>query len=148
MKFAIFDNFTGVAIDRAPILIQDGVLPIELEGADEGASVVLKSEKGVTYYREIKGGKCEFPLTRLNGVLSVCVKVFSTHIKTWCCESIVLRRTDNGVLVAPNDSDLPNEVVRIKRENQSLRDEVKLLKEQIQKINERIDDMVDGSAIL
>ena len=148
MKFAIFDNYTGVAIDRSPILIQDGVLPLEIEGADDGMSAVLKSEKGVTYYREIKDGKCEFPLSRLDGVLSVYVKEFSTHIKTWCCERIVLRKTANGVLVAPNDSDLPSEVVRIKQENQTLRDEVKLLKEQIEKINERIDDMVDGSAIL
>ena len=143
MIYALFDTMTGAVIDRAPAVVGEKI-SLQFNGAPEKATVFVKAENGDTFYRDLgKDGSCEIPVRY--GVLKVFVKTFGTSFRTWECEELKISRIDEGRnLLCPNDTNLPLEFVKLRQENQEIRENEKRLQAQIDATNVRIDKMLDG----
>lgn len=143
MTYALFDNTTGAVIDRTPTIVE-GKISFQFNRAPANATAFIKAENGDTFYRDLnEDGTCEIPARE--GVLKVYVKTFGTSFRTWKCEELAVSRVDSDrYLLSPNDTNLPVEFVRLKQENQEIREKQKELEKQIAETNVRIDKMLEG----
>lgn len=143
MKYTLFDTMTGVITDRRPF-VTEGKICFSFENHPEKATLFAKAENGATWYRDLdEFGNCEIPA--VIGRVNVWVKVFGLHVKTWECEPIVTTELSDGrILVCPHDTNLPDEMARIRVENQEIRDEQERLHEEIAQISARIEKMLEG----
>lgn len=142
-SYKLFDTMTGAILDRNPVIVQ-GKIGIQFLGAPAKSVAFIKSENGDTFYRDLNESfSCEIPVRE--GVLKVWVKTFGTSFKTWECEEMVVSRVDDSHhLVCPNDNNLPAEFVRLREENQEIREKNKELEKHIAETNARIDKMLEG----
>ena len=143
MTYALFDNMTGAVVDRTPVVIEEKIA-LQFNGAPKKATAFIKADNGDTFYRDLnEDGTCEIPVRE--GVLRVYVKTFGTSFRTWKCEELAVSRVDSDrYLLSPNDTNLPVEFVRLKQENQEIREKQKELEKQIAETNVRIDKMLEG----
>ena len=141
MKIALLDSFRGVIVDRTPIFVDDH-LDIEVDA--EGLTLVAACKEGIKHYIEIKDGKCTVPTQDMEGVVHIFVKKFDKTITTWKCESLKCQRVKDGLLISPNDSDLPEEFAKLQLDYQKLRENAKRLEDYIQAVDKKIDGMLKG----
>ena len=143
MKIKLLDNGTGVIITRQPFITYDNEI-VFFEGAPENAVVIY--EKGATqFYRNIKDGKAELPFAVLEGVIKISVVVVSESNTKWTCEELfadVLK--GGGVLIAPNDMNLPQQVVDLKLENEALRKENEEIQSKLQELDDKLSGILEG----
>ena len=139
MKIKLLDNGTGVIITRQPFITHEDEV-IEFNGYPENA-VVIYDKGNAQFYRDIKEGKAELPFKILNGVIKITVAVINTPGVKWTCEELIADELENGgVLIAPNDMNLPQTVVELKLENEALRKD----NEEIRRILKEFEDKLQG----
>jgi hypothetical protein len=147
MRFVLFDTMSGAIVERTPYVATDK-LTLAFDNAPENAVAVIKSGH-VTHYTELKGGKCTIPTEGMLGTVLVSVKVFGKTVREWVCEEIALSEIEeNKFLVAPNDSNLPQEFTRLRIEHQRVFDELKAANERISALERKIDEMMTGWALV
>lgn len=147
MRYVLFATMKGAICDRSPILIKD-VFEIEIEGAPEGAVAIFRNGD-TSYYEKIIDGRCSVPASAMIGTVTVGVKLITDTVIGWECEGLQGTLLEDGqVLVAPNDNDLPEEFVGLMIENQQIREELKSLKNMIHAVQARIDEMMEGWALV
>lgn len=143
MKYTLFDTLSGVVTDRHPLLLESGEILLLFAGAPDNSTVLVKSESGHCWYRDIVDGRCYIPV--IPGHLSVWVKHFDKQVTTWECEGLCITSLGEGrTLVLPDDTNLPKEMARLYVENQNIRDEQKSIKEELAKLRERLEKMLEG----
>jgi hypothetical protein len=145
MKIALLDNYKGVIVDRTPFIATD-TLDIEIDA--DGKTLVVACKDGIKHYLAIKDGKSTVPTKDMDGVVHLFVKNFDKSITTWKCESLKCQRVNDGVLIAPNDSDLPEHFAQLQIDYQNMSERVKILEDYIRAVNKRIDSMVEGWAVI
>jgi hypothetical protein len=141
MKIALLDNYKGIILDRAPFIAGDSI-DIEIDAND--CTLVVACKDGIKHYLAIKDGKSRVPTKDMDGVVHLFVKKFDKSITTWKCESIKCQRVNGGVLIAPNDSDLPWQFAQLQIEYQKMSERVKSLQDYIRAVDKKIDDMLKG----
>ena len=149
MKFKLLDNFTGVISERRVEKLREE-LEFVFENPPNNAIAVLEN-MGNLFYRDLVDGKCTIPSRTLEGIIQVRVSLLdgSTLPFSWKCESVeIIRMSPDTVIVAPNDTDMPEKIVELKIENQSLRAENNRLWAEIAGINKKIERLYEGYDIV
>lgn len=143
MKIKLLDNGTGVIITRQPFITHDDEI-VFFEGAPENA-VVIYERDATQFYRDIKDCKAELPFAILEGVIKISVVVISAHSIKWTCEELFANVLESGgVLIAPNDMNLPQQVVDLKLENEALKKENAEIRRIIKEIEDKLQGILEG----
>ena len=144
MTYRLFDTQRGIVIDRTPCVAEDE-FAIAFLGVPDGARVVFRVAE-LSFVREIRDGGCIAPVGKMCGTVSVCVSaVCEGSIRRWTCEGLLITLLGDGsVLVRPDDADLAARYAEILSENQDLRDNLKRVEEDLEKLSRRLQDMADG----
>ena len=122
LEYKLLSNRTGVLLTRSAGLVEKD-LEVHFLGAPTGATAIFDFEDARSCYRALQEGTCTVPLSLLSGEIRVTVALFEgfVHTEKWICEEL---KTENsglgGVIVAPNDQNLPLELVRLRLENEEL----------------------------
>ena len=146
MKYALFDTMQGTVVDRTPEEVTDEIL-LEFEDVPDGCSAMVSAESGYSYYRKIdEDGKCVLPV--MYGTLGVKVKRFGAKIDTWDCEGFKVIGMGGGrAIMYPANQNIHEELIRVLRENQQIRNEQKRLEGEILATNERLNKAFEGWGI-
>lgn len=149
IKYRLFDNGKGVILTRQAF-VHRGDLPLEFENASDEATVIAEAKDGTSYYRQLSGGKCYIPLDNIEGDVKITVALMGkTPVTRWSCEEIKIQRLEDGqVLVAPNDMNLPDKVIELYIENDTLRKDITGLTNKIAAIEQRLSDLLEGYDII
>lgn len=145
MRYKLLGNNTAVMLTRQPKVIYD-TLEITFVGAPQNATVIMESN-GNPFYRKLKNGKCEFPVEKLTGTLKVTVAVLdgSTPTKRWLCEELKAEKTkDDGIVICPNDLNLPQTIADLRIEIQHIREENATIREELLEIKKRIVEIMES----
>lgn len=143
MEYKLLDNGTAVILTRQPKLFYD-YLYVDFSCAPSGATAIFENF-GNSYYRELCDGKCSIPVKMLHGEIKVTVVILdgTTPAKKWVCEELKAEtQADGGILISPNDMNLPQTVVALKLENQEIRIENKALKDRLSGLEKRLDEIM------
>lgn len=144
--YRLLNDGQGVILTRQPILI-DSDLEVMFVGAPAGAIALFKAD-GTSCYRELKdGGSCFVPRRILNGTAEVSVTCYNDTVspRRWSCESLIATVLANGaVVLAPDDNNLPLEVVNLKIANHKLREDFAELEERFNKLSNTFTSMMEG----
>lgn len=147
MRIRLLDNGTGVILSRQPFITHEDEI-IELENAPLN-SVVIYEKNGLQFYREIKNGRAVLPFSILDGIIKISVSIIISAANKWICEEIRADHLDNGgVLVAPNDLNLPQVVVDLKLENEALRKENVEIRARINALDNKLNGILEGYNII
>ena len=145
MIYKIFDNDTGVILSRNPVTVYDD-LSVSFSGAPENATAIFDTENA-SLYRPLTDGACTVPADVLIGAIRVTVVVFdgSACSRRWPCEELFAEKLrDGGTLVFPNDMNLPQRFVELKKENDDIRQSQKRIEERLAELEDRIERLLDG----
>lgn len=138
--YKLLDNGTGVLLTRTVGLVgpEERSLEVAIANAPEGATVIFDLGEGKQCFRVPEEGNCSLPAALLDGEIRVTVVIFdgSATPPKWLCDELkVVRHPAGGVIVAPNDQNLSQEVVRLRLENEAMRAENKRLAERMDKFD-------------
>lgn len=145
IDYKLLSNGTAVILTRQPIVVYDEFIISALDSPPK-MSISARTEN-ISIYRELINGERIIPTNKLSGVLSVSFVVSddTVPLKRWIGEELKLEKLkDGGVLICPNDLNLPEAVAMLRAENDELRAENAEIKAQIKKTNERIDKLYDA----
>lgn len=145
MEYRLLNDGQGVILTRQPKTV-DGDLRVTFRGAPDGA-VALFASGDVKCFRTISDGACEVPRNLLGGAVSVSVICYDGTVRPrgWTCEGIFVTKLESGkLLVAPDDNNLPLEVVNLKIANHELREDLAELEEKFNKLSEKFTSMMEG----
>lgn len=146
MKYRLLGNRTGVILTRSPELHNKKDFYVEFMNAPEGAVAVFECG-GKTFYREIQNGRCAVLIGVMSGDVEVTVFLHNDRspITRWKCEDFHVNHiSDVSIMVAPSDADLQAEVVRIRVENDQLRDEQARLNERLLELDKKLTRIMEG----
>ena len=147
MRVRLLDNGTGVILSRQPFITHEDEI-IEFENAPLN-SVVIYEKNGLQFYREIKDGRAVFPFSIMDGIIKISVSIIISAANMWICEEIRADHLENGgVLVAPNDMNLPQMVVDLKLESEALRAENKEIRETLNAFEDKLQGILEGYDIV
>jgi hypothetical protein len=145
IKIKLLNNGKAVILTRQPIVVYNE-LCLSASEAPQNTSLSVRTPT-TSLYRELSGGECVLPASKLNGVLSLYFTVVddSVPLKKWYCEEMKAERLkDGGVLICPNDFNLPQAVADLLVENDEIRKEYKDIKDCLKKTNERVDKIFEA----
>ena len=146
IEYKLLDNHKGVILTRQPHIAADE-LSFSFEGAPSDATAIFEIQNGDCYYRSLSNGRCSLPLSNVSGEVKVTVALLNgeTPPRRWLCEEFKADKQRNGgTLIAPNDMNLPQTVVALQLENQEIRQLFTNLKEQYDKLNAKLEKIMEG----
>jgi hypothetical protein len=145
IDYKLLNNGTAVILTRQPIVVYDEFIISALDSPPK-MSISARTEN-ISLYRELINGERIIPTNKLIGVLSVSFVVSddAVPLKRWVGEELKIEKLkDGGVLICPNDLNLPQAVADLRVENDEIRKGYAEFKELIKKTNERIDKLYDA----
>lgn len=145
MEYRVLNNGTAVILTRQPQVVSDE-LYVSFSHAPDGATAIFTSGKDA-FYRRLSGGCCSIPLQKMVGDVGVVVAQLDdvVHQPRWDCEGLIITRLQSGeYLVAPNDTNFPAEVVRLRLENEKLRDDLAVCRVRLSALEEKLQRIMDG----
>ena len=144
MTYKLLSTGKGVITTRQPKVLKDNATFL-FNGAPAGAMAVFSMPSG-SYYRPLTEGRCNIPAKYLNGDVAVAVTVAdnSAKIKRYNCEGLVATKLSDGVLLAPNDSNLAEEFAKSRVELDDLRGDYNKLRQDLEDLRKTFNDMMQG----
>ena len=150
MEYRLLDNQTGVLITRKPEMIYDELV-IGFSGCPMGATAIIESG-GKSFYREIVEETCAISEGCLCGHdVRVCVAILdhSARPKRWMCEHFIAeKQRDGGTLVYADESMLPKKYTDLALEAQALRKRCTAVEDRVQKLEDRLERLMEGYDII
>lgn len=146
MEIKLLDNNRGVILTRQPELIY-GNLYITFTGAPEFATAIFERQDGESLYRSLEDGLCGVPENFLQGEIKITVTKFDGTVspQKWACEGLkITKQKKGGVLVAPNDMNIPEQMVELQLELQEMREREKIQAEKISELNTKLEKLLEG----
>lgn len=143
IKYKLLNNGTAVILSRHPKVVYERV-KLVFSGAPENTTAIVECNGSTAYY---KASDCKLHCDKLSGVIKVTVAVLddSVPLKKWTCEELNAEKLkDGGVLITPNDLNLPQAVANLRLENNAIREENAEIKEEIAALNKRLDKIMSG----
>lgn len=144
-KYKILDNGTSVLITRQPKLVYDELF-IDFSDAPSGCTAIFESG-GDYLYRLLEGNVCSIPVDKLEGAVKVTVVLFdgSASPRKWTCEELFAEKQENGgILISPNDMNLPQRFVELKLENEDIRQTNKLIEKRLEELENKLERVLEG----
>lgn len=144
MEYKLLCNGTGIILTRQPEIVNDELI-ITFSGSPSGATAIVEINSDAHYFL-LRCATCAIPCEKLNGTVKITVAVLdgSAKPKKWLCESIKASKTAAGVLVAPDDMDLPTTVAGLRLENDALRKYVAALEAKINTLSGKFEKLTEG----
>lgn len=148
MTYRILSTGKGVIITRQPKVIKDNATFL-FNGAPEGATAVF-SMPGATYYRELNGGRCNIPGKYLEGDIAVSISVAEkgAKMKRIACEGLKATKLSDGVLIAPDDSNLAEEFAKLRVEVDEIRVDYKNIRAEFEALQNTFEKMKEGYGLV
>ena len=148
MTYKLLSTGKGIIITRQAKVVRDNVTFL-FNGAPEGAMAVF-SMPGATYYRELTDNRCNIPGKYLDGAISVTRTLAdkSAKIKRYACEGLQAIKLSDGVLLAPDDSNLAEEFAKSRVEVDELRGDLSKLREDLEDLKKTFNDMMQGYGLV
>ena len=86
------------------------------------------------------------PAHFLDGNIKVSVTVLdgNSNAPKWRCEEIKASKQQGGVLVCPNDMNIPMQMVEIQLEQQKIKGEIEKLAENYSELNKKLEKLLEG----
>ena len=148
MNYRLLSTGKGVILSRQPKVVKD-TATFMFHGAPIGAMAVF-SMPGATYYRELNGGRCNIPMKYLDGDVSVTLTLKDRTSKNarYVCEGIKATKLSDGVLLAPDDSNLAEEFAKSRVEVDELRRDFNSLKDEFEELKTIFEKMKEGYGLV
>lgn len=148
MTYRLLSTGKGVITTRQVKVIKDNATFL-FNGAPEGAMAVF-TMPGATYYRELNGGRCNIPGKYLDGNIAVSIAINdkTAKIKRYSCEGLQATKLSDGVLLAPDDSNLAEEFAKSKVEMDELREYVASVDKKIDNLTAAFEKMKEGYGLV
>ena len=148
MTYRLLSTGKGVITTRQVKVIKDNATFL-FNGAPEGALAVF-SMPGATYYRELNGGRCNIPAKYLDGNIAVSIAINdkTAKIKRYSCEGLQATKLSDGVLLAPDDSNLAEEFAKSRVEVDELRRDFNALKSEFAELKTIFEKMKEGYGLV
>lgn len=144
MEYKLLGNGTGIILTRQPEIVNDELI-ITFSGSPSGATAIVEIN-GDSHYCLLHDATCAIPCAKLNGAVKITVALLdgSAKPKKWLCEGIKASKTAAGVLIAPDDMDLPATVAGLRLENDALRQYVAALENKINTLYGKFERLTEG----
>ena len=148
MTYRLLSTGKGVITTRQVKVIKDNATFL-FNGAPEGAMAVF-TMPGATYYRELNGGRCNIPGKYLDGNIAVSIALNdrTAKIKRYTCEGLQATKLSDGVLLAPDDSNLAEEFAKSRVEVDELRRDFNSLKAEFEELKTIFEKMKEGYGLV
>jgi hypothetical protein len=148
MTYKLLSTGRGIITTRQAKVVKDNAMFL-FSGAPEGAMAVF-TMPGATYYRELKSGRCNIPAKYLDGNIAVSIALNdkTAKIKRYSCEGLQATKLSDGVLLAPDDSNLAEEFAKSRVEADELRGEFEALREEFVNLKKQFNDMMQGYGLV
>lgn len=149
IKYRIFDSGRGFIVTRRPV-VQSESVRLRFEGLPDGTTVMIERGDGMTIYKK-PVGYCVDVALKGEETYKVTASLFDTSARPerWACEGIRTENLQDGtVLVMPDDNDLPDEVIRLREDNEDLRRELNELKNKTDEMKDMIERIMEGHDIV
>lgn len=148
MNYRLLSTGKGVITSRQVKVIKDNATFL-FYGAPDGSMAVFTTSNA-TYYRELKDGRCNIPGKYLIGDIAVSVTVNDkdAKIKKYSCEGLKGTKLSDGILLAPDDSNLAEEFAKSRVEADELRGEFERLKGEFEELKKTFDKMKEGYGLV
>lgn len=148
MTYRLLSTGKGVITNRQTKVIKDNATFL-FNGAPDEAMAVF-TMPGATYYRELNDGRCNIPGKYLNGNIAVSVTINdkTAKIKRYKCEGLVATKLTDGVLLAPDDSNLSEEFAKSLVEADALREDFNALKGEFEELKTIFEKMKEGYGLV
>lgn len=148
MTYRLLSNGKGVITSRQVKVIK-GNATFLFHGAPNGAMAVFTTPNA-TYYRELQAGSCNIPGKYLEGDIKVSVTVNDKDAKNkkYTCEGLQASKLSDGILLAPNDSNLAEEFAKSQVEADELRGEFETLKGEFDELKTTFEKMKEGYGLV
>ncbi len=145
MEYKLLDNGKGFILTRQPEIVQRHLF-ITFSGAPENATAIFEKADGDSLYRQLQDNTCGLPAHFLDGNIKVSVTVLdgSKNAPQWRCEEIKALKQTNGVLVCPNDMNIPAQMVEIQLEQQTIKEELVKLTDNYSELNKKLEKLLEG----
>jgi hypothetical protein len=146
MTYKLLDNERAVLLTRQPEIVYNEELYIEFSDAPSDCTAVFEN-RDIQLYRTLKDNACAVPLDKLDGIVKVTVVKIdgSARPPKWICEEFKIDKlTQGGVLIAPNDMNLPQNVCELRIENQKLRQMYLELKKEMEQLHSMLTNIMEG----
>lgn len=145
MEYRLLDNGKGVMLTRQPEFIS-GDLYITFADAPAGATVIFENGKKDSIYRTLSDGVCSVPEAFLTGDVRVVVTLLdgTANAPKWTCEGIKTSQTKGGLLVCPNDGDIPRQIAEIQIAQQEIRNDIKTLSDKYSGLETKLNKLLEG----
>lgn len=144
MQYKLLNNGTGVILSRQPF-IAEGAVTLCFENAPDNATAIVKMASGAICYRPTSA--CSIPASALEGVSEVTVVMLGQNApdyRKWICEGLQGKKCAAGMLIAPDDMDLPATVVALAQELHDVREEQQILHGKYDALEKRLASMMEG----
>lgn len=141
IQYKLLNSGRGVILTRQPD-IASGSIHFSFEGAPANATAIITAG-GKDYYRSAQD--CCISARVFVGDVKVMVAVLESASETsWCCEGLKGRIVRDGVLVAPNDFDLPGQMVEMQKEMHDMRQRLDDVEAENRSLRNQLSSMMEG----
>ncbi len=141
VQYKLLNNGRGVILTRQPEIVEGAVF-FTFEGTPAGATAIFITLDGKEYYRHADEA-CSVPASALVGETKVTVALLREG-KQWKCEGLLGDPVQDGVLIAPNDADLPGNVADLQIQLHEVRESFLRLEARYEALNQRLTEMMEG----
>lgn len=145
LEYKILGNGTAVVLTRQPEIVH-GEINVIFSGAPSDATAIFECD-GIAIYRPLKDNACEIPGNKLTGAVKVTVAILdgSASPDKWVCEELLAEKQKNGgVLISPNDMNLPQRFIELKLENEDIRQTNARIAARLEKLEDRLTTLLEG----
>ena len=144
MTYRILSTGKGVITTRQPKVEKENATFL-FNNAPPGAMAVF-TMSNATYYRQLTAGRCNIPAKYLEGDIAVSITINdrNAQLKRYACEGIKATKLTEGVLLAPNDSNLAEEFAKARVEIDELREKIKDVSNELKLLKEMFEEMKEG----
>lgn len=148
MTYRLLSTGKGVITTRQPKVIKDNATFL-FNGAPDGAMAVF-SMPDATYYRELISGRCNIPSKYLEGDIAVSISITEkgAKVKRIACEGLKATKLSDGVLIAPDDSNLAEEFAKSRVEVDELRGDFVKLRGEFEALQNTFEKMKEGYGLV
>lgn len=148
LKYKLLTNGTGVLVSRQPTTVEK-TIDFSFSDAENITTAIFSIEKNserLSYYRELSGGKCSLDVSDVSGVIKVvAAQLGGAKTVRYVCEEIQLTKLPcGGILVAPNDMNLPGSVTQIRIELDEIRKSVSDILKKYEDLEDRLERIMEG----
>lgn len=145
MEYKLLDNGKGLILTRQPEIVQRHLF-ITFSGAPKNATAIFEKVDGDSLYRQLQDDTCGLPAHFLDGDIKVSVTILdgSSNAPKWRCEEIKAQKQESGVLVCPNDMNIPIQMVEIQLEQQKINENINKLVENYSELNKKLEKLLEG----